>query len=173
MATEEQNDRTFMKNFVITIAVLVGVTVVLIVLAMGLAQLVDDRADQRAELERDRTEQRLQPDGKVRRSGEPAPERAAAADAPADDDDPRAPQDVYSMACAACHDSGAAGAPLKDDADAWASLQDERGFDGLVNSVIDGRGAMPARGGRRDLSDEEIRETVRWMLEEVDVAVQD
>lgn len=166
----DTNDRTFIKNFVLTIAVLVGLTVVLIVLSVILSKTIDTRADERAELERERTEERLRPDGNVRIAGDAAP--AAEEEPPeAADADVRAPEDVYAAACQVCHTPGAAGAPRTDDADAWAGLLDERGFDGLVNSVIDGRGAMPPRGGQPGLSDEEIRETVRWMLEENEIAV--
>jgi len=37
-------------------------------------------------------------------------------------------------------------------------------MDGLVASVINGRGGMPARGGSA-LSDDEIAEAVKWLVE--------
>lgn len=61
--------------------------------------------------------------------------------------------------CALCHASGLAGAPLLTDAAEWANRLAQRGLDGLYQSVIQGRGAMPPRAGTT-LSDEELRSTV-------------
>jgi cytochrome c5 len=74
----------------------------------------------------------------------------------------RAGEQVYLAACAACHDSGAAGAPKTGDAGAW-SARLSQGLEGLVKSAIAGKGAMPARGGNPDLTDQEIARAVVLM----------
>jgi len=66
--------------------------------------------------------------------------------------------------CLNCHGQGVMGA-AGIGAPAWPHLVDARGFEGLTMSVINGRGAMPPRGGR-DVSDEEVAAAVLYMLVE-------
>jgi cytochrome c5 len=54
--------------------------------------------------------------------------------------------DVYKAQCAACHDAGLVGAPKFGDKAAWAP-RITQGFDTLVNSTLNGKGAMGAQGG--------------------------
>ncbi len=80
--------------------------------------------------------------------------------------DPSAPKvlktgvQVYAQ-CSACHDAGAAGAPVMGDAKAWAP-RIKTGLDALVLSALKGKGAMPAQGGG-ELSDLEIARAVVYM----------
>lgn len=69
---------------------------------------------------------------------------------------------VYNAACVACHESGAAGAPKVGDKAAWAPRL-ALGLEGLVKSAINGKNAMPARGGNPDLADVEIARAVVLM----------
>ena len=69
--------------------------------------------------------------------------------------------EIYNNACAACHTSGVAGAP-KLEAAAWTDRM-SGGIDVLVTSAINGKGAMPPRGGHADLSDEQVKATVEFM----------
>lgn len=70
--------------------------------------------------------------------------------------------DIYKSTCAACHDSGAAGAPKKGDAGAW-SARLAQGYDTLVNNAIKGVRAMPAKGGNPDLDDVEVARAVVFL----------
>lgn len=69
---------------------------------------------------------------------------------------------VYQQVCAACHTNGVAGAPKSGDATAWAPRL-ATGFDALVASTINGKGAMPPKGGAANLSDYEIARAVVYM----------
>ncbi len=71
---------------------------------------------------------------------------------------------VYNGACAACHNSGAAGAPKLGDAGNWAGRVD-KGMETLVSHVVNGYNAMPARGLCGDCSDEELAAAVSYMLD--------
>jgi cytochrome c5 len=73
-------------------------------------------------------------------------------------------EQVYKTVCASCHASGAAGAPKFGDAAAWASRLG-KGYDGLLTSVLKGKGAMPARGGSNpaDISDYELGRAVVYL----------
>ncbi len=70
---------------------------------------------------------------------------------------------IYERACASCHVSGAAGAPLMVASD-WVGRL-EQGMDTLVANAINGIGAMPPRGGRMDLTDEQIEVSVAFMVD--------
>lgn len=69
--------------------------------------------------------------------------------------------EVYKVQCAACHDSGAAGAPKFSDMAAWASRLGQ-GLDGLVSSALNGKGAMGAQAGG-DFTDTEIARAVVYL----------
>lgn len=73
-------------------------------------------------------------------------------------------EEVYKQACASCHASGAAGAPKFGDAGGW-SARLGRGYDGLLSSLVKGKGAMPARGGTNpdDISDYELGRAVVYL----------
>jgi cytochrome c5 len=69
---------------------------------------------------------------------------------------------VYTAICAACHTSGAAGAPKLGDAGGWAP-RIAQGYDTLVKHAIEGIRAMPAKGGNPDLDDVEVARAVVYM----------
>ena len=66
----------------------------------------------------------------------------------------RAGEEVYKGQCAACHTTGAAGAPKFADAGAWTA-RIATGFETLVQSALKGKGAMAPQGGG-DFNDTEI-----------------
>lgn len=72
--------------------------------------------------------------------------------------------ETYQAACAMCHDSGVAGAPVTGDAAQWTD-RISKGAEVLGNSAINGLGAMPAKGGQTQLSDEAVLAAVSYMLE--------
>lgn len=73
----------------------------------------------------------------------------------------RGGDEVYKTQCAACHATGAAGAPKFEDAAAWAP-RIKQGLDTLVHSSLAGKGAMAPQGGG-DFSDIEIARGVVYM----------
>nr|WP_183324976.1 c-type cytochrome [Halomonas cerina] len=72
-----------------------------------------------------------------------------------------------SSGCAACHDSGAAGAPVLGDAEAWAP-RIEQGKETLYASAINGKGAMPPKGGNMSLADEKVKAIVDYMVSQAE-----
>ena len=74
---------------------------------------------------------------------------------------------IYNNLCGACHVSGAGGAPKLEKA-VWAARR-AQGLDTLVKHATDGftgaAGMMPARGGNPSLSDDQVRVTVQWMVD--------
>lgn len=73
----------------------------------------------------------------------------------------KAGEEVYKAQCAACHTTGAAGAPKLGDAGAWGA-RIKQGFETLVNSALKGKGAMGAQAGG-DFDDIEIARAVAYM----------
>lgn len=69
---------------------------------------------------------------------------------------------VYKAACAACHATGAAGAPKQGDKTAWGK-RNEQGLTALIKSAIKGKNAMPPKGGQSALSDLEVARAVVHM----------
>ncbi len=168
-----QDDAVFVRNFTL---VLVGLAVVGI-MAFVLAKLVNGHY-QASLATSSAVEARIAPVGQVNTDSSavsvgaatgsaavaaaPAP-AAAVADAPA-----RSGKDVYDGACFVCHTPGAAGAPKFGDATAWAP-RIEKGKDALYHSALNGlmgsAGMMPPKGGRPDLSDQDVMAAVDYMVE--------
>ena len=68
---------------------------------------------------------------------------------------------VFQAQCAACHVSGAAGAPKVGDEAAWGP-RNKTGYDALLTSALKGKNAMAAQGGG-DFNDVEIGRAVVYM----------
>ena len=73
----------------------------------------------------------------------------------------RTGEQVYTAQCSACHGAGLAGAPKFGDEAAWAP-RIKTGFDALVHSALNGKGAMAKQGGG-EFSDFEIGRAVVFM----------
>ncbi|MGD2074754.1 MAG: c-type cytochrome [Gammaproteobacteria bacterium] len=71
---------------------------------------------------------------------------------------------IYDTKCMACHASGVAGAPKLGDKQAWAP-RIESGMDTLMNSVMNGKNAMPPKGTCMECSEEDLRATVEYMIQ--------
>ena len=70
------------------------------------------------------------------------------------------------VTCLACHGAAVAsalGAPALGDTTAWQARLINGGLDALVNNAINGKGAMPARGGS-SLNDTQIRLAVEYLI---------
>lgn len=72
---------------------------------------------------------------------------------------------IYTQACAVCHAAGIAGAPKLGDKAAWGPRL-AQGDQALLASVINGKGAMPPRGGAQ-ASDAELKAAVDYMVQTV------
>ncbi|MBB2776542.1 UNVERIFIED_ORG: cytochrome c5 [Comamonas terrigena] len=70
---------------------------------------------------------------------------------------------VYNASCAACHASGVAGAPKVGDKAAWGA-RIAQGNDKLLEHVINGLNAMPARGGCSGCSEQDLKTLVDYMI---------
>ena len=75
-------------------------------------------------------------------------------------------QMIYDNVCMACHTTGAGGAPKLIAAEWEARIA--QGDEVMLKNAIEGytgeKGMMPAKGGRLDLTDEQVQVTVDFML---------
>ncbi|MDN6320021.1 MAG: c-type cytochrome [Marinobacter sp.] len=106
---------------------------------------------------------RIQPVGEVCMQGDECGSAAAASESASSG--PRSGSEVYDAVCMACHTTGAAGAPVIGDADAWAPRIDQ-GMETLISHAINGYNAMPAKGGCADCPDEEIEAALEHIVAE-------
>lgn len=165
-------DQQFFDMYSLVIGVLAAVALAILVLAMKMSDLTQDVYTRDTEEYRQAVAARIRPVGDVYRPGEAHAEPARSVTA-APEPEPVAaalsgPQ-VYNSACLACHAAGVGGAPIVGDAAAWQA-RIAQGMETLTKHAIEGfsgsAGYMPAKGGRLDLSDEEVAAAVEYMAAE-------
>lgn len=165
-----KHDDHFFNVFSAVIGLLIVVTIGIFVLArnMGGVQLDQVAADP---LRSQEVSQRIASPARVAIAGTdnsalaiappPGAETTVASTLPADG------AATYQQVCAACHDSGIAGAPKTGDGGAWGP-RIAQGKDTLYKHAIEGftgsAGLMPAKGGRLDLPDDLVRQAVDHIL---------
>jgi cytochrome c5 len=167
-----KQDSQFFNMFSIVIGVLVAIALVLFAIARAIgtpfeeARALEDRKVQAQVAER------IAPVGRVAVAGEDnsalaivaANQAAGAGPAVAL---PANGEEVYKQVCATCHTPGIAGAPKSGDRANWAP-RIAQGMPTLYEHAIKGfqgkNGVMPAKGGRTDLTDELVRESVDYMV---------
>lgn len=82
------------------------------------------------------------------------------------DEGPKDGQTIYNSVCSACHIAGVAGAPKIESKSDWAP-RIATGAEALYASVLHGKNAMPPKGGATNLSDDEIKGAVDYILSQV------
>ena len=70
---------------------------------------------------------------------------------------------LYQATCFSCHEAGVAGSPKIADKEAWAP-RIATGVETLYLSAINGKGVMPPKGGNMNLSDDQIKAVVDYMV---------
>jgi cytochrome c5 len=167
-----QQDQQFFDSFMLVLGILMGVAVGLFFLARIISidtegVFVQDDPEVQAAIE-----ERIRPIGRVILMGSAEAQAAAAAVvATAPVATVMSGPQVYNMACIVCHASpGVGGAPPLGDTAAWAE-RIAQGAETLNRHALEGfqgnTGFMPAKGGRVDLSDEEITAAVEYMVEQL------
>ena len=127
----------------------IAVAIVLIVIIWPLSMI--GKGDPSAE-STDEAELRIQPVAKIEMQKTVAKS----------DGKPRSAEVVYNAICKACHETGVAGAPKTGDKAAWAPRL-ATGNAALLKSAINGKNAMPARGGDTSLTDDELKAAVEYL----------
>lgn len=102
--------------------------------------------------------ERIAPAGSVCMSGDDC----AAAPVAAAPSGPRTGEAIYKASCTTCHAIGVSGAPRLGNADDWAP---RIAADKLFENAWNGLNAMPAKGLCMDCSEDEIKATITYMVE--------
>ncbi len=160
-------DKQFMVQFSSVIGVLAVIAVACIILAIIFGRSETDPNDPVAQKV---IEERIKPVGEVYVGSVP-PEALAQSQAQAEKQTAQAAgapkfssgKEVYEAVCQVCHTTGAAGAPKLGDKAAWTKYLD-KGIEGNYQAAINGAGAMPAKGGRGDISDEDVKSAVDYIV---------
>lgn len=83
-------------------------------------------------------------------------------------------EEVYNMACSACHATGVAGAAKLDDKARWETSA-ANGLATLYEHAVGGftgdNGMMPAKGGNATLTDQDVHDAVTYMVGQAGVEV--
>ncbi|MFC3193189.1 c-type cytochrome [Marinicella sediminis] len=155
-------DSIFFRNFSILLGALVVMTVVLALIGLSMQnQLV---ANVQGQADRSSIQNAIKPVAAVNTDPNAVMEIAPAVVAAAFEGSLDGEM-IYNNVCGACHTSGAGGAPKLLAAE-WEGRLD-KGMDAVIANAINGymgeNGMMPARGGRVDLSDDQVKATVEFM----------
>lgn len=165
-------DQKFFDMYTLVIGVLAAFALAILVLAMKMSALTQDVYVRDTDEYQKQVESRIRPLSQVYMPGEeqqaPEPKVQPAAEAKPVSTKMSGAQ-VYNAACIACHGAGIGGAPVFGNHDDWAP-RIAKGMDTLHDHALHGftgdHGTMPAKGGRVDLSDQEIMDAVDYMVTE-------
>ncbi len=165
-------DQKFFDMYSLVIGVLAAIALAILVLAMKVSDLKQGSYTRDTHEYQAAIAERIRPVGQVYLPGEEHEAEApvvAAAEGPEPVAAAMSGPQVYNTACLACHGAGIGGAPILGDAEQWAPRV-AQGIDTLRKHAIEGFtgsvGYMPPKGGRMDLSDDEIAGAVDYMVAE-------
>lgn len=154
-------------KFFVGSLVIIGVLVFVVNLILNSMLSLADGAVAPPKMDDEAISERLAPVAQERIGEEPIVQastdnagEAAATDA---SEDVGPGQQVFTAVCATCHSSGLMQSPKLGSAEDWAP-RIEKGMDTLYDHAINGFKAMPARGGRSNLSDDEVKAAVDYMV---------
>jgi cytochrome c5 len=157
------------NQFATTLMTIVGVLVALTVVILVISNTLTSTDYSQDSLVQGNIEERIKPVGTLAIAGVTPVNATAGTDdtnvAVNDTAASKSAADLYT-GCAACHDSGVLNAPKLGDKAGW-STRIGKGVDALYASAINGIGGMPAKGGRADYSDDDVKKVVDYMLESV------
>ena len=161
-------DKHFFDLFMLIIGILVGVSFGLFILARFVAGKTQEVYSIMDAPYQEQVLENIRPVGRVALDGENVEQSVQVATIEPVAEILSGPQ-VYNQACVACHGAGIGGAPTVGPGADW-SARIAQGEDVLRDHVINGyqgeAGYMPPKGGRIDLSDDEIVSAMNYMLEQ-------
>lgn len=149
----------------ITVIVLAFVVPILVIALLAKLMTTGGRYDaQHPAMSDEAVAARIKPIGQIS-IGEPPAEPSSPGPAAGDKvaAAPATPKAIYDATCAACHAAGIAGAPKTGDKAAWAP-RIQQGMAALYEASLKGKGAMPPKGGNAQLSDEQLKATVDYLV---------
>jgi len=158
-------DSVFFRNFALFSAALTVLTIILILIGRYVHhQAMGDLSGQ---VDRSYVQENIQPVAAVNTDPNATP-AVAVSEAPFGGSVDG--QVIYDNVCMACHTTGAGGSPKLVHAEWDARV--EQGKETLYKHAIEGftgnSGLMPAKGGRSDLTDEQVKASVDYMIDHLE-----
>lgn len=170
--SNESKDQKFFDMYSLVIGLLVIFAVLIFILALRWGGSAQESFVREGPEYQEQVANRIRPVSEVYLPGEEQESAGPTVEAVAQPEPVaavRSGPDVYNMACLACHSTGAGGAPKVGDVAAWAP-RIAQGADVLNDHAINGftgeAGVMLAKGGRADLTDQEVIDAVSYMVNE-------
>jgi len=161
-------DKHFFDLFMLIIGILVGVSFGIFLLARFVAGVTQEVYVLQDAPYQEQVLENIRPVGRVALDGEAVTDTVQVATIEPVAEVLSGPQ-VYNQACVACHGAGIGGAPTVGQSADWGARV-AQGANVLQDHVINGyqgdAGYMPPKGGRIDLSDDEITSAMDYMLEQ-------
>ena len=163
----QEQDKVFFRNFSIAL----GAIAVMMVVFFVVAQFAGSNDEAEANMRAEKVAAVTEPVGQVTAVGEEVVEEPAEAETA--DASAHPGKAAYDSVCVNCHGIPdlAAMIPQTGDAAAWAS-RIEQGNDVLyahaINGFVGEMGMMPGKGGNLDLSDDEVKAAVDYMVGQVE-----
>ncbi|HHQ14073.1 MAG TPA: cytochrome c5 family protein [Chromatiales bacterium] len=157
----------------LVLGILIGTTLLIFLTARYIASQTQEEWVREDSAYQSGVEERIKPFGSVALPGDTSSDNTVAESSKLPTAAPVAakltgPQ-VYNATCIACHGTGIGGAPKVGNANDWAP-RIAQGKDVLADHALQGftgsAGYMPPKGGRVDLSDEEILAAMNYMLDQ-------
>lgn len=161
------HDKKFFDTFLLVLGILIVIALGLYALARMVAGETQEAHIPADPAMKAAVAERIKPVAKLAVSGADNSALAVAKPAAAAPAEELPGEQVYNMACVACHGAGVAGAPKYGDKGAWGP-RIAKGPDTLHKHAIEGfqgqTGFMPPKGGRVDLADKSIMNAVDYMV---------
>jgi len=159
----KNTDREFYKIFSIVMIFIIGLTILIAILSNVFASYSLHPSEQYKQEIQKRENQRTKPVANINLASNPTIKQATPIITASTDK--LSGEEVYNAVCMSCHTSGVAGAPVIGKSDQWAE-RIAQGKQSLYSNAINGIGVMPAKGGASNLSDDNIKAAVDYIISE-------
>jgi cytochrome c5 len=159
----KNTDREFYKIFSIVMIFIIVLTILIAILSNVFASYSLHPSEQYKKEIQKRTDQRTKPVANINLASNPTIKQETPIITASSSK--LSGEEVYNVVCMSCHTSGVAGAPVIGKSDQWAE-RIAQGKQSLYSNAINGIGVMPAKGGASNLSDDNIKAAVDYIISE-------
>ena len=154
-------DKEFYKIFSLVMILIIGLTILIAILSNVFATYSLHPSEQYREEIQKRESQRTEPVANINLASNPTIKQAVPIAITTSST--LSGEEVYKTVCMSCHTSGVAGAPVIGKNNEWEQ-RIAKGTKLLYLNAINGIGVMPAKGGATNLSDDNIKAAVDYII---------
>ena len=154
-------DKEFYKIFSLVMILIIGLTILIAILSNVFATYSLHPSEQYREEIQKRESQRTKPVANINLASNPTIKQVVPIAITTSST--LSGEEVYKTVCMSCHTSGVAGAPVIGKNNEWEQ-RIAKGIKLLYLNAINGIGVMPAKGGATNLSDDNIKAAVDYII---------